>query len=95
MITTVTLARNVSAEWNRLWTVRSTWVFTLVTSVGMLGIAALAGVSSGANAEPGGSPWRLAGIFGEFGMFGILVLATLAATADHATRGSVGSITLR
>jgi hypothetical protein len=92
MTTTATLARNASAEWSRLWTVRSTWWFALATTAGVLGITALAASQSAATAPAGGSPWQLAGMISLPGLFGVLVLVTVAATADHATANIVPSL---
>lgn len=92
MTTSATLAWNAAAEWCRLWTVRSTWLFTLATVVGVLGLATVAGASLGGTADPGGSPWKVAAILGLLGMFGILILATVTATADHATRSIVPTL---
>jgi hypothetical protein len=88
MTVTTTLARNTRAEWGRLWSVRSTWVFALATTAGVLGITTLAASQSAANAPAGGSPWQLAGMLSLPALFGVLVLITVAATADHAT-GSI------
>lgn len=84
----VSLARNAGAEWGRLWSVRSTWVFVVATVAGVLGITTLAASQSAATAPAGGSPWQLAGMIGLPGLFGVLVLVTVAVTADHAT-GSI------
>ena len=79
------LVRNTSAEWSRLWSVRSTRAFASATTAGVLGITMLAASQSAATALAGGSPWQLAGMIGLPGLFGVLVLVTVAATADHAT----------
>lgn len=90
-ITTLT-RRSAGAEWQRLWSVRSTWLFAGATVLGVLAIAALAASQSGATAPAGGSPWQLAGMLALPGLFGVLVLAAVAATADHATGNIVPTL---
>jgi hypothetical protein len=92
MTMAMTLARNTSAEWSRLWSVRATWSFALATTAGVLGITMLAASQSAATAPAGGSPWQLAGMIGLPGLFGVLVLVTVAATADHATGNIVPTL---
>ncbi|MGC5170456.1 hypothetical protein ACLQ2Q_07365 [Microbacterium sp. DT81.1] len=92
MSATGILGRNAGAEWTRLWSVRSSWLFVLGAAAGVIGLSVFVGVSQGASAPVGGSPWRLAGIFGLLGLFAILVLTTVAATADHATKSIIPTL---
>jgi hypothetical protein len=92
MRTWVTLARNCAAEWSRLWTVRSTWLFALATAVVVLGLATIAGYSFSGDAEPDGSPWKIGQFLGMLALFGVLVIAAVTATADHATGGIVPTL---
>jgi len=90
--TAAMVARNTSAEWMRMWSVRSTWSFALATAAGVLAITTLAASQSASTAPAGGSPWQLAGMIGLPALFGVLVLVTVAATADHATGNIVPTL---
>jgi ABC-2 type transport system permease protein len=84
--------RTASAEWRRLWSVRSTWTLAVVTTIGLLAITVLAASQSAATAPTGGSPWQLAGMLSLPALFGILVLVSVATTADHATGNIVPTL---
>ena len=87
--TPVVLARTVRAEWARLWTVRSTWLFVLVATLGVVGISTLVGVDSRGEGqtEPGETVWIAVQTLGMIAMLLLLALATVSITADHATGG--------
>ena len=93
--TATVLAHTGRAEWSRIWSVRSSWVFALVTSVAVVGIGTIIGadsaadpssVPSDATAWDGGRPTAM------FALFGVLALAVVTSTADHGTGGIVPTL---
>jgi hypothetical protein len=89
------LARTSLAESSRIWSVRSSWIFALVTAVAVVGMGALigsdaaddpSGVSEGATAWDGGQ------LTGMFALFGILALAVVVSSADYGTGGIVPTL---
>lgn len=87
------LARNARAEWNRLWSVRSTWWFALATAVVALGVATLLGIDVSDNTEQAEATAWFAGQFaGLLCQFGLLAMAVVTATADHGTGGIVPTL---
>ena len=72
MSTPSALARNCRAEWSRIWSVRSSWVLALLTTVAVVGVGALIGQDTAADADvpPDVTAWdggRLTGMFALFG----------------------------
>ena len=89
------LARTSRAEWSRIWSVRSSWIFALATTVAVVGISALigsdiandpSGPPPGANVWDGSQPTRM------FALFGILATSVVTSTADHGTGGIVPTL---
>jgi ABC-2 type transport system permease protein len=85
----VVLGRTVRAEWARLWTVRSTWLFVLVATLGVAGISLLVGIDSRGEGqtEPGETVWIAVQTLGMIAMLLLLAMAAVSTTADHATGG--------
>ena len=87
------LARTCRAEWTRLWTVRSTWLFLAAGAVVMIGIAAAAGAGSASDPTASGdSAWVAAEFTTLPGQFAFLVLALTLVTSDYATAGIVPTL---
>jgi len=89
------LARAARAEWSRIWSVRSSWILSLLTAAAVLGLGALVG--SDAAGDPSGPPadataWDGAKPSAMFALFGILALSVVTATADHATGAIVPTL---
>jgi hypothetical protein len=83
---------NISAEWLRLWSVRSSWFFAICNIVGVTGVSFLAGSELGSSAPAGASPWNVAGFIGLPALFGCLVLFSIASTADYATKNIIPTL---
>lgn len=86
--TGLVLRRAATAEWTRLWTLRSTW-WTLAAAAGLLLFIGAAAGSS----DPGGDPapiWLPGEIGLVPGQFAFLLVVLLAVTGEYAT-GSVRS----
>jgi len=90
-----TLARTGRAEWARIWTVRSSWVFAAGLAVVVLGFGAIIGSDAAGDPDsvtPGSTAWDGARFSGLFAMFGVVAFSVVVATADHATGGIVPSL---
>jgi hypothetical protein len=90
-----TLARTGRAEWSRIWSVRSSWAFALVTAAAVLGLGIIVGLD--AAGDPSGPPadataWDGARPGAMFALFGMLTLAVVASTADHVTGAIVPTL---
>jgi ABC-2 type transport system permease protein len=86
-------ARTCTAEWTRLWTVRTTWLFLVAGAVVMIGIAAAAGTSAASDpTATGESAWVAAEFTTLPGQFAFLVLALTLVTSDYATGGIVPTL---
>jgi hypothetical protein len=93
MSTPVLLARTAHAEWRRIWTVRSSWAFSLATACVVLGLGTLIGVNSDPRTwETGTTAWDVGRPTAMFALFGILTLGVVTSAADHATRGIVPTL---
>ena len=91
--TSVVLGRTIRAEWLRLWTVRSSWLFVAVAVLGVTGISLLAGGDArGGQTDPGESVWIRVQIIGLLSMLVLLALASVSTTADHGTGGIVPTL---
>lgn len=92
--TPLVLGRTIRAEWTRLWTVRSTWLFALVATIGVVGISLLIGFDArgGGQTEPGESAWFAVQALGMLALLVLLAMAAVSTTADHATGGIVPSL---
>lgn len=82
------LARTCAAEWTRLWTVRTTWLFLAGGALVMIGIAAAAGSDAASDAQAAGDAAWVAAEFTTLpGQFAFLALALTLVTSDYATGG--------
>lgn len=93
--TATVLARTAAAEWDRLWSVRSTWAFVAATALAVLGIATLVGLDAASDPSgvtEGASAWDGTRPTFMFALFGTLALAVVAATSDHASGGIVPTL---
>lgn len=91
----LTLVRAGRAEWSRIWTVRSSWVFALALLVVVLGFGAVIGndaASDPAGVTPGSTAWDGIRFTGMFALFGLVAMAVVVATGDHATGGIVPTL---
>ena len=87
------LARTCAAEWTRLWTVRTTWLFLAAGAVVMVGIAAAAGSSAASDPDAAGDAAWIAAEFTTLpGQFAFLALALTLVTSDYATGGIVPTL---
>ena len=89
------LARTGSAEWARIWSVRSSWALAVVTAVAVVGIGVLVGLD--AAQDPSGVPadasaWDGALPAAMFALFGVLALSVVTSTADHGTGAIVPTL---
>lgn len=94
-MSTVALTRTGRAEWRRIWSVRSSWLFALANALVVAGFASIIG--SDAAADPGGvsagaTAWDGGRLTGMFALFGIVAFAVVTATADHVTGGIVPTL---
>ncbi len=95
MSTAAVLARAGRAEWARIWSVRSSWIFALVTAVAVVGLSAIIGFD-GAD-DPSGPPadvtaWDGGRLTAMFALFGILAMSVVTSAADHGTGGIVPTL---
>jgi ABC-2 type transport system permease protein len=90
----VVLGRTVRAEWARLWTVRSTWLFVLVAVVAVAGISVLVGADSrgAGQTEDGETVWIAAQTLGMLALLLLLPMASVSTTADYGTGGIVPTL---
>ncbi|GAA4816444.1 ABC transporter permease subunit [Nocardioides caeni] len=88
------LARTLRAEWQRLWTVRTTWLFAAAALLGTTAMALLAGHDARGvgQTRPGETVWEGAQIMALLGLFVLLATAAVSTTADHATGGIVPTL---
>jgi ABC-2 type transport system permease protein len=92
--TPIVLGRAARAEWTRLWTVRSTWLFAIVTAVGVVGISLLVGSDSrgAGQTQPGETVWTAAQTLGMITLSLLLSMAAVSTTADYGTGGIVATL---
>lgn len=89
------LARASRAEWSRIWSVRSSWVFAGLLGLVVVGLGAVAGldVANSPGAAAGGeSAWDVAGFTAMFALFGTVAWSVVTATADHSTGAIVPTL---
>lgn len=89
------LARAGRAEWSRIWTVRSSWIFAVALAVVVLGFGAVIGNDAAGDPSgvtPGSTAWDGIRFTGMFALFGLVAMAVVVATADHATGGIVPTL---
>jgi ABC-2 type transport system permease protein len=88
------LRRAVGAEWTRLWTVRSTWLFALVATAGVVGISLLVGSDSRGEGqtEAGETVWLATQTLGMIALLVLLSMAAVSTTADYSTGGIVPTL---
>lgn len=90
-----TLTRAGRAEWARMWTVRSSWIFAVAIAVAVIGFGAIIGsdeASDPGSVTPGSTAWDGARFNGLFAMFGVVAFSAIVATADHSTGGIVPTL---
>jgi ABC-2 type transport system permease protein len=95
MSTPTVLARTGSAEWSRLWSVRSTWFFAGATALVVLGFGTIFGYDVSDNPtgpDPGTTAWDGGRFTAMFALFGVLALSVVTSTADHGTGGIVPTL---
>ena len=95
MSTMTILARSGRAEWARIWSVRSSWVLAVVTSVAVVGLGTVIGADTAGDATgppPGTTAWDGGQFTGMFALFGILALSVVTSAADHGTGASVPTL---
>jgi ABC-2 type transport system permease protein len=90
----VVLGRTVRAEWTRLWTVRSTWLFAIVATIGVVGISLLVGSDSRGEGqtEAGETVWIAARTLGMIALSLLLAMAAVSVTTDYGTGGIVSTL---
>lgn len=86
------IGRTARAEWARIWSVRSSWIFAFATAAAVLGIGTMIGLDASSGPLPEGTAWDGALPTGFFALFGILAWATVCSTADHASGGIVPTL---
>ncbi|MDT0183559.1 hypothetical protein Q9S36_25550 [Microbacterium sp. ARD31] len=89
------LARTGRAEWSRIWTVRSSWIFAVALAVVVVGFGAVIGHDAAGDPSgvtPGSTAWDGIRFTGMFALFGLVAMAAVVATADHATGGIVPTL---
>lgn len=96
MSTAAVLASTSRAEWSRIWSVRSSWLFAAVTGVVVLGFATIMGFDISGDAAPPETPeegaWAGGRLTAMFALFGILAMSVVTSTADHGTGGIVPTL---
>jgi ABC-2 type transport system permease protein len=95
MTATTVLTRTGTAEWHRIWSVRSSWIFAAATAVVVVGFGLLIGLDTAD--DPSGPPadvtaWDAGQLTGMFALFGILAMSVVTSTADHGTGGIVPTL---
>ena len=82
------VTRTATAEWARVWSVRSSWVLTAVTAAAVLGLGGLVGYSTPddlSTVTPGSTAWDGGQPSALLALFGVLALTAVTATADYGT----------
>lgn len=95
MSTATVLARASRAEWSRIWSVRSSWVFAGLITCAVVGLGLLVGIDVANNPESvpeGASAWDGARFTAMFALFGTVAMAVVTSTADHATGAIVPTL---
>ncbi|GGU34271.1 hypothetical protein [Nocardioides albus] len=86
------IGRTAQAEWARIWSVRSSWIFAFATAAAVLGIGTMIGLDASSGPPPDGTAWDGALPTGFFALFGILAWATVCSTADHTSGGIIPTL---
>lgn len=88
------LARTLRAEWARLWSVLTSWLFVLAATIGVVGISLLAGSDArgAGQTRPGETAWEAVQIVSLLSLFVLLSFAAVSAATDHATGGIVSTL---
>lgn len=95
MSTATALTRTSRAEWNRIWSVRSSWIFAAVITVVVIGFGTIIGYDVADDpTEPGpdATAWGGGRFTGMFALFGIVAMSVVTSTADHGTGGIVPTL---
>jgi len=89
------LARASRAEWSRIWSVRSSWVFLGATALAVIGLGVLVGIDVANNPESApadATAWDGARFTAMFALFGAVAWAVVASAADHGTGAIVPTL---
>ncbi|WP_353951368.1 hypothetical protein V6K52_17295 [Knoellia sp. S7-12] len=89
------LARASRAEWSRIWSVRSSWVFLCAIGLAIVGLGVLSGIDVANNpdsAPDDGSAWDVARFTAMFALFGTVAWSVVTSTSDHATGAIVPTL---
>lgn len=88
------LGRTLRAEWARLWSVRTSWLFVLAATAGVVGISLLAGSDARREGQtlPGETAWETVQIVSLLSLFVVLSFAAVSTATDHATGGIVPTL---
>lgn len=95
MSTAMVITRTSRAEWSRIWSVRSSWIFVLATAVAVVGLGTIIGYDTAddpSGAPPGASAWDGGRLSGMFALFGVLAMSVVTSTADHGPGGIVPTL---
>ena len=93
MSTAAVLARTGRAEWSRIWSIRSSWVFALVTGVAVVGLGAIIGSDGAGEGPPQDvTAWDGGRLTAMFALFGVLAWSVVTGAADHGTGGIVPTL---
>lgn len=89
------LARACRAEWSRIWSVRSSWLFAALITLAVVGLGVLVGIDVASNPEAvpdDASAWDGARFTAMFALFGTVAMAVVTSTADHGTGAIVPTL---
>jgi len=89
------LGRASHAEWSRIWSVRSSWVFVCALAFAVVGLGVLGGIdvaNSPAPPQGGASAWEVARFTAMFALFGTVAWAVVTSAADHGTGAIVPTL---
>lgn len=86
--------RTTTAEWARIWSVRSSWILAAVTTAAVLGFGGLVGYSTPddlSTVTPGSTAWDGGQPSALLALFGILAFAAVTGTADYGNGGGIST----
>lgn len=89
------LARAGRAEWSRIWSVRSSWVFLCVMALAVVGLGVLVGIDVANDPESApadATAWDGARFTAMFALFGTVAWAVVTSAADHGTGAIVPTL---
>jgi len=94
-VTATVLWRASRAEWSRIWSVRSSWVFLCLIVLAVIGLGVLVGIDVANNPESApadATAWDGARFTAMFALFGTVAWAVVASAADHGTGAIVPTL---